>query len=61
MLVHNGCLWMGKRITLNPMLLWRIKRVINQGLSRLEEFVGEYKDRAMAESMMNRFGLTEGK
>jgi len=40
MFVHDGCLWVGKRIPINPMLIWRIKRLPYQGLNPIEEFVG---------------------
>lgn len=55
-LVYDGFLWMGKRIPIDPMLIWRITRIPYQGLNAIEEFVGKDLDRAIAVNMKNKFG-----
>lgn len=60
-LVHDGCLWMGKRIPIDSMLISRITRLPYQGWNPTEEFVGKDQDCAIAESMKKNFGLTKGK
>jgi len=52
---------MGKRIPINPMLIWRLIRLLYQGLSSTEEFVGKNQDISIANNMTERFGLTKGK
>lgn len=61
MLVQDGCMWIGKRIPINPMLIWRITRLPYQELNPAEDFVGKDHEKAIAENMKKNFGLTKGK
>jgi len=47
----------GKRIPIEPKLIWRIMRLLYQGRNPAEEFVGKDQDRAIVKSMKNNFGL----
>jgi len=61
MLVHNENLWLGNKIPIDPMLIWRITKFPYQGWNPAEEFAGKDQDHAIAESMKKNFRLVKGK
>lgn len=55
--VHDGCLWLGKRILIDEMLIRRITGFPYQGKDPAEEFVGKKKDKAVAQTMKDKYKL----
>ena len=52
---------MGKRISIDDMLIARIIWLPYQGRDPSEEFVGKYQDKEIARAMKEKFELVKGK
>lgn len=50
-LVHDDCIWLGMRISIDDMLIRRIIALPYQGKDPVDEFVGRKKDKEMAHMM----------
>lgn len=58
--IHDGHLWMGNKIPIDQMFIWRIIILPYQGQNPTKEFVGKDQDRVVAENMKKKYGLVKG-
>ena len=54
-----GYLWMNSKISINPHLIWRIKRLSKQGIDPASEFVRKDKDKKLVKDIKSKYVLTK--
>jgi hypothetical protein len=60
LLVHDGYLWLGRKILIDTKLIWRIAHLSFEGPNPAIDFVGKQQDNKVADRMKECFGLVKG-